>query len=137
MAGQARELFNGSIPPGLLAQIMKAVDFSSWKSVWVGCSGTFSFERAVGRAYPGKPLYGNEIRIVCVLVHDIFDSPQIDRRWMTSSPQGAAPRRKARGRSNRTECRCGFAATWRPDDEVDAMLRHVAWWGDRVPHGRH
>ena len=64
MAMQGRALFNGSIPPQCLTQILASVDFSSWQSVWVGCSGTFSFERAIGGAYPGKQYFGNDVSLL-------------------------------------------------------------------------
>lgn len=82
MAGQARELFNGSIPPALLSQIMKAVDFTSWESVWVGCSGTFSFERAIGAAYPGKPIYGNDVSLISGVIASVATETPLEFQFV-------------------------------------------------------
>lgn len=71
MAMQGRELFNGSIPPQLLAQIMRAVDFSTWRSVWVGCSGTFSFERAIAKACPGVACFGNDVSLISAVIASV------------------------------------------------------------------
>lgn len=78
MAMQGRELFNGSIPPELLAQILNAVDFSSWSSVWVGCSGTFSFERGIAKRYPGVPLYGNDVSIISAVIASVARNEPLD-----------------------------------------------------------
>ncbi|MCB1423181.1 MAG: hypothetical protein KDJ69_12095 [Nitratireductor sp.] len=61
---QSNEIFNGSIPPICMMQIIKAVDFSSWKSCYVGCSGTFTFERAIGKRYPKLPMHGNDVSLL-------------------------------------------------------------------------
>lgn len=78
MARQARSIFKGSIPPILLAQIMKGVDFTDWQSVWVGCSGTFSFERAVSLAHRGKPVFSNDVSFLSALIWSIASKTTLD-----------------------------------------------------------
>jgi hypothetical protein len=68
MAMRGRGLFNGSIPPRCLTQILNSVDFTDWQSVWVGCSGTFSFERAIGKQYPAKQYFGNDVSFLSAVI---------------------------------------------------------------------
>ncbi|WP_293857272.1 hypothetical protein [uncultured Alsobacter sp.] len=61
---KTNEIFNGSIPPVCLAQILRSIDFSTWPEAYVGCSGMFSFESAIGRANPAIRLHGNDVSIL-------------------------------------------------------------------------
>jgi hypothetical protein len=61
---QSNEVFNGAIPPVCMMQILKAVDFSSWNGCYVGCSGTFTFERAIGKRWPQLDMHGNDVSLM-------------------------------------------------------------------------
>lgn len=65
---QSNEIFNGSIPPVCMMQILRAVDFSSWKACYVGCSGTFTFERAIGSRHPSLPMHGNDVSLMSAVI---------------------------------------------------------------------
>lgn len=62
--GDSTEIFNGSIPPLCLAQIMRCVDFSQWPGVYVACSGMFTFERAIAQAYPRTRCVSNDVSLL-------------------------------------------------------------------------
>lgn len=81
MAMQGRELFNGSIPPELLAQIVNAVDFGKWSSIWVGCSGTFSFERGIRKRYAKAKLYGNDVGLISGIIASVAQEQPLDFRF--------------------------------------------------------
>lgn len=65
---QQRDIFLGSIAPECMQQILRTVDFSSWKECFVGCSGTFTFEKSIKAAYPHLAMHGNDVGLLsCVL----------------------------------------------------------------------
>lgn len=65
---QSNEIFNGSIPPVCMMQILRAVDFSTWKECYVGCSGTFTFERAITSRWPKLPMHGNDVSLMSAVI---------------------------------------------------------------------
>lgn len=82
MARKIAEVFNGAIPPVCLSQIMRTVDFSSWNGVYVGCSGTFSFERAIGRAYPAQEIHGNDVSLLSHVLQSLALDQPFDFRFI-------------------------------------------------------
>lgn len=84
MAMRGRGLFNGNIPPRLLTQILQSVDFSDWQSVWVGCSGTFSFERAIGGKYPDKQYFGNDVSFLSGIIAAVAMERELDFQFTGS-----------------------------------------------------
>ncbi|XWN29729.1 MAG: hypothetical protein ROR55_19825 [Devosia sp.] len=61
---QSREVFLGALPPVAMMQILRVIDFSTWKKAYVACSGTFTFERAIGQVYPGLEFHGNDVSLL-------------------------------------------------------------------------
>ncbi|MBI1207233.1 MAG: hypothetical protein GC191_08085 [Azospirillum sp.] len=57
-------MFTGAVPKPALEQITRVVDFSAWNKVFVGCSGSFRFERAVRQRHPGVELVSNDVSLL-------------------------------------------------------------------------
>jgi hypothetical protein len=114
------QIFDGAIPKLLMSQIISAVDFSDWKAVYVGCSGTFSFERAIGEKYPKLPIYGNDVSLMsCVMASIIrgeairfafknrlagWEERLIGRPYQDRCADELLARSPARPRSTSTRC---------------------------------
>lgn len=57
-------MFVGAIPLPAVEQITRVVSFDEWGDVFVGCSGSFRFERAVKERYPGTRIHSNDISLL-------------------------------------------------------------------------
>ena len=66
----SHEIFNGSIPKICMQQILRSVDASEWSSVYVGCSGLFSFERALRKVAPAAQFHGNDVSLMSQVFAD-------------------------------------------------------------------
>jgi hypothetical protein len=78
MAMPSGELFNGAIPTPLLPLMTKHCGIENWSSVWVGCSGTFSFERAINLAFPQKSVFSNDVSLLSALIASVAQSKPLE-----------------------------------------------------------
>lgn len=60
----SHEIFNGSIPKVCMQQIISAADPTDWGEVYVGCSGLFSFERALKLIAKDATMHGNDVSLM-------------------------------------------------------------------------
>ena len=61
-------MFIGVLPKSVLEQITRVVSFNEWRDVFVGCSGSFRFERAVKRRHWSVRLHSNDVSLLsCAL----------------------------------------------------------------------
>ena len=64
-------MFIGAVPREVISQILDTVPFDEWGSVYVGCSGSFRFDRAVKRRYPAARVFSNDISLVTCSVGEL------------------------------------------------------------------
>ena len=57
-------MFVGATPNPVLEQITRIVPFESWRQVFVGCSGSFRFERALKVQRPEIVLHSNDVSLL-------------------------------------------------------------------------
>lgn len=61
-------MFVGAVPRPVIEQIARVVPFAEWGKVFVGCSGSFRFDRAVKAVHPSVTVYSNDISLLsCAL----------------------------------------------------------------------
>jgi hypothetical protein len=61
-------MFIGAVPMPVVNQLLRAVDCSSWREIFVCCSGSFRVDRALKERYPQKAVRGNDVSLVsCAL----------------------------------------------------------------------
>ncbi len=61
-------MFTGAVPKAAIEQITRIVPFDEWGKVFVGCSGTFRFERAVKQWFPDVAVHSNDVSLLsCAL----------------------------------------------------------------------
>ena len=59
-----------------MQQILRTVDFDQWKECYVGCSGTFTFERMIRDKYPKLKMHGNDVSLLsCALAGKAMGKP--------------------------------------------------------------
>lgn len=60
-----REFFNGSLPKPLVSQMIEVLDVGKdITDIYVGCSGTFTFERMFHRLAPKARLHSNDVSLL-------------------------------------------------------------------------
>lgn len=59
-------MFLGVVPNGCITQIVRSIDFSVWPEIYVCCSGTFRFERAILQAHQDASLVSNDVSVFSV-----------------------------------------------------------------------
>jgi len=57
-------LFVGAVPRQVIEQITRVVPFGEWREVFVGCSGSFRFDRAVHDAHPSVRVHSNDVSLL-------------------------------------------------------------------------
>ena len=57
-------MFVGAVPMPAVEQITRAVPFSEWREVFVGCSGSFRFDRAVRDVHPSIRVHSNDVSLL-------------------------------------------------------------------------
>ena len=61
-------MFTGAVPLPAVEQITRAVPFTDWREVYVGCSGSFRFDRAVKGVHPSVNVHSNDVSLLsCAL----------------------------------------------------------------------
>ncbi len=57
-------MFIGAVPKPAVEQITRTVPFDEWGDVWVGCSGSFRFDRAVKQRHPSVRVHSNDVSLL-------------------------------------------------------------------------
>src|SRR5271166_3548301 len=57
-------MFVGAVPRQAVEQITRVVPFGDWREVFVGCSGSFRFDRAVKARYPATLVHSNDVSLL-------------------------------------------------------------------------
>ena len=57
-------MFIGAVPKEVIGQVLSTVPFDEWRDVYVGCSGSFRFDRAVKMRHPGCRVYSNDVSLL-------------------------------------------------------------------------
>lgn len=57
-------MFTGAVPRPVVEQITRIVPFEDWRKIWVGCSGSFRFDRAVKDKFPACDVFSNDVSLV-------------------------------------------------------------------------
>lgn len=57
-------MFVGAVPMEVISQVLQTVPFNEWGNVWVGCSGSFRFDRAVKIKHPSCKVYSNDVSLL-------------------------------------------------------------------------
>ena len=57
-------MFIGSVPKPAIEQITRCVSFENWREVFVGCSGSFRFDRAVKDRYWSVKVHSNDVSLL-------------------------------------------------------------------------
>ena len=57
-------MFVGAVPRPAVEQITRSVPFTEWRQVFVGCSGSFRFDRAVRDVHPTVAVHSNDVSLL-------------------------------------------------------------------------
>lgn len=57
-------MFVGAVPKEVVGQVLATVPFDAWGDVYVGCSGSFRFDRSVKMRHPGCRVYSNDVSLL-------------------------------------------------------------------------
>ena len=57
-------MFVGAVPRQAVEQITRTVPFMEWREVFVGCSGSFRFDRAVKDVHPTVRVHSNDVSLL-------------------------------------------------------------------------
>ncbi len=57
-------MFIGAVPRPAIEQITRVVPFDAWREVYVGCSGSFRFDRAVKAVHPSVRVHSNDVSLL-------------------------------------------------------------------------
>ena len=57
-------MFVGAVPRPAVEQITRAVPFADWRNVFVGCSGSFRFDRSVKDVHPSVAVHSNDVSLL-------------------------------------------------------------------------
>src|SRR4051795_6503776 len=69
-------MFIGAVPMPVVNQLLRAVDCSSWREIFVCCSGSFRVDRALKERYPQKVVRGNDVSLLSSTVGALLtDAP--------------------------------------------------------------
>ncbi len=71
-------MFVGAVPMPVVNQLLRAVDCSSWREIFVCCSGSFRVDRALKERYPQKAVRGNDVSLVSGAVGTLLTGDTLD-----------------------------------------------------------
>jgi hypothetical protein len=57
-------LFFGTVPGETQEQLIRVVPFEKWGQIFVGCSGSFRFEKVISATYPSLRIHSNEVSLL-------------------------------------------------------------------------
>src|SRR5450759_2818068 len=64
-------MFVGAVPKEVIAQVLATVPFNEWGDVYVGCSGSFRFDRAVKMRHPACRVYSNDVSLLTCSIGEL------------------------------------------------------------------
>ena len=70
-------MFIGAVPMPVVNQLLRAVDCSSWREIFVCCSGSFRVDRALKERYPQKAVRGNDVSLVSCAVGTLLTGGEL------------------------------------------------------------
>jgi hypothetical protein len=74
-------VFTGAIPVEFLSQIVDAVPFDEWRTVYVCCSGSFRPEAALRKRYPALEIIGNDVSLLSVVIGELAQGRPVEFRF--------------------------------------------------------
>ena len=57
-------MFVYALQSQVILQVMRIIPFGNWGRVFVGCSGSFRFDRAVKQRHPGVEVHANDVSLL-------------------------------------------------------------------------
>ena len=70
-------MFIGAVPMPVVNQLLRSVDCSSWREIFVCCSGSFRVDRALKERYPQKAVRGNDVSLVSSAVGTLLTGGEL------------------------------------------------------------
>ena len=64
-------MFIGAVPTEVVAQVLATVPFAEWENVFVGCSGSFRFDRSVKMRNPSCRVYSNDVSLLTCSIGEL------------------------------------------------------------------
>ncbi len=74
-------MFIGAVPKEVISQVLATVPFDDWGDVYVGCSGSFRFDRAVKMRHPGCRVYSNDVSLLTCSIGALAKAREFDIRF--------------------------------------------------------
>ncbi len=74
-------MFIGAVPKEVVGQVLATVPFDEWGDVYVGCSGSFRFDRAVKMRHPGCRVYSNDVSLLTCSIGALAMGREFDIRF--------------------------------------------------------
>ena len=74
-------MFIGAVPKEVVGQVLSTVPFDEWRDVYVGCSGSFRFDRAVKMRHPGCRVYSNDVSLLTCSIGALAKGREFDIRF--------------------------------------------------------
>lgn len=71
-------MFVGAVPKEVIGQTLATVPFGQWGNVFVGCSGSFRFDRAVKMRHPGCRVYSNDVSLLTCSIGALATGREFD-----------------------------------------------------------
>lgn len=74
-------MFIGAVPKEVIGQVLATVPFDEWGDVYVGCSGSFRFDRAVKMRHPECRVYSNDVSLLTCSIGALALGREFDIRF--------------------------------------------------------
>ncbi len=74
-------MFIGAVPKEVIQQVLSTVPFDAWGDVYVGCSGSFRFDRAVKMRHPKCRVYSNDVSLLTCSIGALAMGREFDIRF--------------------------------------------------------
>jgi hypothetical protein len=71
-------VFVGAVPRPAIEQITRVVPFADWRNVFVGCSGSFRFDRAVRAVHPSVSVHSNDVSLCSCALGSLLTGSAFD-----------------------------------------------------------
>jgi hypothetical protein len=71
-------MFVGAVPKPAIEQITRSVPFDEWGEVFVGCSGSFRFDRAVKARHPTVKVHSNDVSLLSCSIGALATGAEFD-----------------------------------------------------------
>lgn len=74
-------MFVGAVPKPVIEQITRVIPFGEWGDVFVGCSGSFRFDRAVKQRFPAVRVHGNDVSLLTCAIGTLVTKSDFPLRF--------------------------------------------------------